>query len=255
MKLIQKITTAFLLLLATQQTAAQSIENTIRQNDSLFWNAYNACEIEKMHAFVAEDLEFYHDKGGLQNSWLEFKKAMSENICGKKDWHLRREAVRGSVKFYVMEKNNEVYGAILSGEHKFFVSENGKPEYETGAARFTHLWLLENGQWKMKRILSFDHQPAHYANERKIVSVQNKKLKQFQGKYGSGQGVITVAPGDGKLLLTLGENRYELWPESETVYFTKERDLTFEFVKVGAKVSELIIKERGSVVEKASKTN
>jgi hypothetical protein len=27
----------------------------------------------------------------------------------------------------------------------------------TGAAKFIHVWLLENGQWKFSRGISYDH--------------------------------------------------------------------------------------------------
>ena len=53
-----------------------------------------------------------------------------------------------------------VYGAILSGEHVFYVRQKGKPEVLDGRAKFTHLWLLKDGVWKMSRVLSYDHGPA-----------------------------------------------------------------------------------------------
>jgi hypothetical protein len=30
----------------------------------------------------------------------------------------------------------------------------------TSKASFTHLWLLEQNTWKLRRVLSYDHQPA-----------------------------------------------------------------------------------------------
>ena len=32
-----------------------------------------------------------------------------------------------------------------------------KPEKAGSTAKFIHLWILEDNQWKLKRILSYDH--------------------------------------------------------------------------------------------------
>jgi len=43
-----------------------------------------------------------------------------------------------------------------------------------------------------------------------------------------------------------------LHPESETIFFVSDRDLTFEFVKEGAKVSKVVVREHGAIVEEAT---
>src|SRR4051812_34506618 len=166
------INTLLLLFLnAAAQSQMPSTEQIIREKDSLFWTAYNKCDTEGMHQFVADDVEFYHDKGGIQMGWAQMESTTKKNLCSNPDWHLRREAVAKSVRIYPMESNGTVYGAVISGDHKFYVTENSKPEYATGIAKFTHLWKLENGQWKMKRILSYDHGPIPYENKRVGISV------------------------------------------------------------------------------------
>lgn len=133
------------------------LERSIRENDSLFWIAYNQCDYEGMHEFIADDVEFYHDKGGIQKGWETFIQTTKKNLCERKNWKLRREAVPASYRIFQMEDKGKVYGAILTGEHKFYITESGKPEFYSGIAKFTHLWLLKNGKWKMSRILSYDH--------------------------------------------------------------------------------------------------
>lgn len=243
-----------LLLFCTASVSAQNadIQKTITQKDSLFWVAFNACDENGMHEFVADDVEFYHDKGGIQKGWPTFVETTRKNLCGRRAvWKMRREATAGTYRIFPMEDNGQIYGAILYGEHRFFVAENNNPEYWTGIAKFTHLWLLQDGKWKMARILSYDHGPG--PSQRKSISLPGKTLKQFQGKYDSKQGVITVAPGKNLLSLALGGKTYEIYPESETLFFLKERDVTFEFVKSGTKVGQLVVRENGNVVETASK--
>ena len=44
------------------------------------------------------------------------------------------------------------------GMHEFYIKEKGKEDVLTGKARFTHVYLLENNQWILKEVLSYDHQ-------------------------------------------------------------------------------------------------
>lgn len=135
----------------------------ILTKDSLFWKTYNTCDTAASRAFFTDDVEFYHDKGGLTLGIEPLMANVKNNLCSNPNFRLRREAVKGTVKVYPLEKNGVIYGAILTGEHVFYISQDGKPEYLDGHAQFTHVWLEKNGDWKMARILSFDHKPANAA--------------------------------------------------------------------------------------------
>ncbi|MBD3582504.1 nuclear transport factor 2 family protein [Flavobacterium selenitireducens] len=243
----------FLNLTCLGQTT--DVENIIRESDRSFWTAYNNCDIDGMHRFIADDVEFYHDKGGLQKGWQTFEETSRKNLCSRTGWRLRREPIENSIQFYPMASNGKIYGAILSGDHKFYVTENGQPEFASGVAKFTHLWLLENGNWKMTRILSYDHGPVPYVNMRKSIRMSPKQLRQFQGKYDSADGVITVTPNKTYLSLSLGDKNFDIFPESAAVFFTKERDLTFGFIKSGNKIAQLVVTENGGVVARAKKSD
>ena len=56
-----------------------------------------------------------------------------------------------------MKKNSVIYGAIQTGTHYFYTIEKNKREYLTSVAKFSNLWLLENGNWKLSKVYSFDH--------------------------------------------------------------------------------------------------
>lgn len=142
------------------QTERQKLASTILTGDSLFWKTYNNCDTAQFKNFFTDDVEFYHDKGGLTIGLETFAASFKQNLCSNNDFRLRREVVDGTVSVFPLEKSNSIYGAIISGEHVFYILEKGKSERLDGHARFTHVWLLKEGNWKMSRILSYDHGPA-----------------------------------------------------------------------------------------------
>ena len=238
---------------AQQENA--TVEATIRHEDTNFWDAYNRCAVAQMSQFFWPDFEFYHDKGGLTVGLGPFVEQLKTGLCGKPTFRLRREAIADTVKVYPLQKNGVTYGAVISGEHYFFINDNGKPEYRDGVAKFFHVWLLKDGAWKMARVVSYDHRAAPYENARKEITIQPEVLDQYVGKYkASKTGALTVTRDNNLLTLTtIGDDeKFLLHPESENVFFTTDRDLTFEFVKTGKKVSKIVVREHGAVVEEAT---
>jgi len=142
------------------QKNPKDITGIITVKDSIFWSAYNSCNVEIMASLFTEDVEFYHDKGGVTKGIVTFKESLKKNLCSNENFKLRREVVPGSVKIYPMQNGDSIYGAIISGEHLFYHLEKGKPEKLGGIARFTHLWTIGNSVWQMSRVLSYDHGPA-----------------------------------------------------------------------------------------------
>lgn len=138
---------------------------TILHLDSLFWKTYNDCKTEESGQFLADDVKFYHDKGGITNGRIALVASIKNNVCGNTNYRLRREAEEGTVDVYPLRNGNEIYGAIISGEHVFYLTQNGKPEMIDGRAKFTQVWLLKDSVWKMTDILSYDHVPADRKQE------------------------------------------------------------------------------------------
>ncbi|KGO84395.1 nuclear transport factor 2 family protein [Flavobacterium beibuense] len=132
----------------------KELEIKIIALDSLAFEAYNTCDLEKSRTFFTDDVEFYHDKGGISKGCDKLMENMRKHICNGSQKILRKP-ILSTFEVYPMFG----YGAILSGDHEFYIVENGV-ERKTGTAKFTHLWILENGKWKMSRILSYEHKPA-----------------------------------------------------------------------------------------------
>ncbi len=234
------------------QDQRDTLEQTILHEDGLFWDAYNRCDVEKMSQLFWPDVEFYHDKGGPTIGLGPLVETFRKNLCGNPNFRLRREAIPQSATVFPLRKDDVIYGAVLSGEHYFYINDNGKPEFRDGMAKFFHVWLFKDGAWKMARIVSYDHHEAPYENKRKEVTVSPEVLAQYVGKYdGPKTGTLNVAHKNSLLTLTIGDKSYTLHPESETVFFTTDRDLTFEFMKEGLRVSKIVIREHGAIVEEA----
>ena len=133
--------------------------NMLKANDSLLFNiGFNTCDLSQFENLMSDDLEFYHDKSGVTNSKSEFMNVMKTGICNPSNtFKARRELIKGSLEVFPLYKNGELYGAIQIGEHRFFEKNGEQPEKTGSVAKFTHLWILENNYWKLKRVLSYDH--------------------------------------------------------------------------------------------------
>jgi len=95
------------------QTSAQSktLYQTILELDSIFFTAYNTCDLKKQAELYSDSIEFYHDQGGLIKSKQIILQATERNICGK----VTRELVKGSIEVSPIPN----YGAVEIGMHMF----------------------------------------------------------------------------------------------------------------------------------------
>lgn len=236
--------------MAHSQENDEQLTKLILQKDSAFWLAYNACDVPTMQKSVTTDLEFYHDKGGITLGDSLFAATFTNNICKYRDsFSLRREEVTGTVQVYPMHNNGKIYGALISGEHLFYIKNKGHDEHAEGLAKFSQLWVLKDGEWKMSRVLSYDHGPAPFVNKRIAVTVPASVLKKYVGTYdGTNTKQAKVTVRDNLLNMVIGGNTYVMYPSAENIFFSKDRDLTFEFSG-----NKMIVREKGSVVEELKK--
>lgn len=138
----------------------RTIFNALRVNDSLLFElGFNKCDTNQIKKLTSNDFEFYHDQAGITNS----KEAFIQSIKGlcNLDYRPTRELTKNSLTVHLLKNQGKVYGAIQNGQHKFYGAEKGKPKYLTSTAEFTHLWIIEDDSWKLKRVLSYDHVAAN----------------------------------------------------------------------------------------------
>jgi len=119
--------------------------NTIVQMDSMFFDAYNNCDLDKQAEIYSDSIEFFHDQGGLMTSKQELLDGTEKNICGK----VSRELVQGSIEVYPIKG----YGAIEIGFHKF---HNNQEEAGTPSkiGRFVIVWKAKNDTWEITKVMS-----------------------------------------------------------------------------------------------------
>jgi hypothetical protein len=159
---MKKSTLLIVFLLSSFITMAQADTNsflykTIKTCDSLLFNiGFNTCDITQFETLVSDKFEFYHDKSGITNTKAEFITSIKDGLC-KMDYKPSRELVAGSMEVFPLENNGVEYGVIQTGKHRFYALDKYGATRLTSIARFTHVWLIENGKWKFSRGLSYDH--------------------------------------------------------------------------------------------------
>lgn len=129
---------------------------TILSKDSLLFNiGFNTCDVKQFEILLSENLKFYHDIDGISDK-TKFLSDIKNGLCKSPETRqVKRFLVKESTEIFPLYKNGILYGAVQNGEHIF----SEKRERQRGIAKFSHVWQLENGEWKLVTSLSFDHQP------------------------------------------------------------------------------------------------
>lgn len=128
----------------------EELNKAVAALDAAFFDSYNRCDLQKLSSFLADDIEFYHDQGGVTLGKEKLTESVKNNICGG---DVRRELVPGTLQVYHMKG----YGAVEIGVHRFYHPKSNTPP---GEGRFITLWQYKGGSWKITRAISFDHHAA-----------------------------------------------------------------------------------------------
>jgi ketosteroid isomerase-like protein len=137
-----------------QQTAKKNtatsgeLFDTIARMDSAIFDAFNAHDVDRLMSLFTDDLEFYHDTGGL-GDYRQNAESFKKMFASTPD--IRRDLVKGSLEVYPIKD----YGAMEIGEHRFCHKENGKDD--CGSFKFAMVWRKSGESWKISRVLSYGH--------------------------------------------------------------------------------------------------
>lgn len=126
------------------------LKETISALDAAVFDAFNHCgdpgQLEKHASYFAENVEFYHDTGGVTWNRNDMLANTRKNVCG----NLTRELIPGTLKVYPIKD----FGALSQGTHRFCLVSSGKCE---GMAEFTILWHRSGDKWEITRVFSYGH--------------------------------------------------------------------------------------------------
>jgi len=124
----------------------KQLTGTVTELDANLFAAYNNCDLVSFARYIAPNIEFYHDNGGLTVGRPKLVESIRNNICGK----LRRVLVPGTLEVYPIAG----YGALETGADRFCDLLTGNCE---AFSRFAQLWKYHNGTWVLSRVFSYDH--------------------------------------------------------------------------------------------------
>ncbi len=133
-----------------KQVSDSTLYQEIRKADSLMFDAMNRQDLDGMMSYFDKDLEFYHDKGGLDN-FDQTKAKLTILFKNNRNNNFRRTLVPGSLEVYPVPG----YGAIESCLHRFCHLENRKDD--CGTFKNVMVWKKTDAGWKVTRVLSYDH--------------------------------------------------------------------------------------------------
>jgi hypothetical protein len=128
-------------------TSPATLRREIERADSSMFVAYNSRDGDQLGRYLAPDLEFYHDTGGLL-TWAQAVAGLKSTFIKSPD--IRRTLV-GAIEVYPIPD----FGAIEVGVHQFCHRENGRQE--CGTFKFTHVWRRAVTGWQIARIVSYGH--------------------------------------------------------------------------------------------------
>lgn len=141
--------------LKSKKQKADKLFLEVAKADSLVFAAFNTCDTISYRKFFKDDLEFYHDLGGLTVGIENEMKSIRE-MCARGN-HIRRELLKETLEVYPLKN----YGAVEIAVHRIYHTNKGQTEKLSGEYKFIHVWQLINGQWKIARIISYGHDVMH----------------------------------------------------------------------------------------------
>ena len=97
----------------------EELEKAVAALDAALFDSYNRCDLAKFASFFVEEVEFYHDQGGVTLGRAALTESVKKNICGQ----VTRELEAGRLQVYYMKG----YGTVETGVHRFHHPGQGIP--------------------------------------------------------------------------------------------------------------------------------
>jgi hypothetical protein len=147
---MKQLTMLIIVLTSFHTLPNSTLEVEMRILDQQLFESFNKCdeqaELEKHAAFFAEDIEFYHDNGGVTWDRASMLENTQKHVCG----NFYRKLIPESFKAFPIKS----FGAITQGTHVFCSFDTNVCE---GKADFTMVWQFVADKKVVTRALSYGH--------------------------------------------------------------------------------------------------
>ncbi len=130
------------------EPTTSTLYREIAAGDAKLTAAFDRHDAPALMDLFDEELEFFHDKGGLQR-YADVERGFS-NLFSQNNG-IRRELIPGTLRVFPIAN----YGAVELGRHRFCHVENGHDD--CGTFEFVQVWRQANGEWKITRVVSYGH--------------------------------------------------------------------------------------------------
>jgi hypothetical protein len=118
--------------------------------DARLFGGLNNRDIGPMKEGFSPRVEFYHDRSGV-TGYAENIAIFEKNFRAPN--RIRREAMPDTVEVFPAGPNH----AMHIGKHRFCNKPSETEPEGCGVYRFSMVWERDGGQWKLLRVLSYDH--------------------------------------------------------------------------------------------------
>lgn len=190
------------------------------QDSMLFEIGYNKCDLTQFESLLSNNFEFYHDQAGSILSKSGFIESVRNNVCNL-SYKAERQLIDSSLYIYTLKKKDKVYGAVQSGLHQFYAIDSTNFRQLTSTAKFTNLWLLESGKWKLSRSLSYDHKDIdadEIVNERLLFIDKVETEKWLVQKHIPALGIGYIENGKITEVTVYGKNEKGVPYPANTIF-------------------------------------
>ena len=147
---MKNFTKLAIILFSFNAFANSDLQSEMRVLDSELFDSFNKCsekaELVKHMEFFAEDIEFYHDNGGVTWDRASMIENTKNNVCG----NFYRKLIPETFKSFPIKS----FGAITQGTHIFCSFDT---EVCEGKSDFTMVWQFEDDKRVITRALSYGH--------------------------------------------------------------------------------------------------
>ena len=135
---------------ASPDPARTRLAAEITAADARLFGGLNDRDIGPMKEGFSPRLEFYHDRSGV-TGYADNIAIFEKNF--KAANRIRREAMPETVEIFPAGPDH----AMHIGKHRFCNKPSANEPEECSVYRFSMVWERDGGQWKLLRVLSYDH--------------------------------------------------------------------------------------------------